>query len=595
MRITYKSLLIGCIVSVLAFTSCNDSFMDRFPETDITDKVFFSNPKDLETYTNGLYGNIITPSYSDVVSDNINSTENPDMYKLMRGEITPKTAGQWSWTRLRDINFVIEHAPKATGDRDEINHFIGVARLFRAYHYYGKVKTYSDVPWYSRTLKTTDDDLLYKTQDSRVLVVDSIMADLDFAVKHIKDYDSKTRLTKWSALALQSRIALNEGTYRNYHDELGLKDGNKFIQLARDAAKSVIESGKFSIYTTKTTLEAYQSLFVSHDLSRNSEIIMYDAYDKSMGRFNNSQVMYNYYYGLSRDLMEDYLALKDGKAVTFQQIAGYDKKKVNEVFENRDPRFGYTFMQPGHVRAGEPRPTIAKLGLGGYIQVKFDPLSYDQLGWNNSYTDLPIIRLGEVCLIYAEARAELGELTQSDLDLTINKLRDRVSMPKMNLSEIMANIDPVQTQRYPNVTGAQAGAIFEIRRERRIELACEGFRKDDLFRWKAGQRIAKEYEGIYIDKLGYQDLTGDGEPDVAIVATKADADNIPQSDKDKYKLVIYVLEGNTFYLSEGNSGFIKLTAFRDKFKFEEPKHYYWPLDEKDIQVNTNLVQNSFWK
>ena len=589
----YKIGLLGAFAVTLF--SCNDSFMDRYPTTSITDKVFFSNVKDLETYTNGLYG-IIGSSYSDVVSDNANSNEDPSLYKLLRGEITEKNAGKWGWTTLREINFLIENAHKAVGDKSEIDHYIGIARLFRAYHYYGKVKTYSDVPWYSTTLKTTDTELLYKTQDSRKLVVDSIMSDLDFAVKTIKDSDSKTRLTKWSALAIQARIALNEGTFRKYHPELELTDGDRFLEIARTASKEIIEKGsRFSLYTEKKELEPYRALFISQDLSRNPEIIMYEAYSKTLSRFHNAQAMFNNYHGLSRDLQEDYLVLQDGKAIPFHKVAGYDKMSFIDVFRNRDPRMGYTFMQPGYKRAGENIPSLGKLGLGGYPQVKYDPLTYDQIDWNKSYTDLPVIRLGEVYLIYAEACAELGTLTQNDLDLTINKLRARVSMPSMELGEVLSDIDPKQELRYPNVTGSMKGAILEIRRERRVELACEGFRKDDLFRWKAGQQLALPFEGIYVDKLGYMDLTGDGLPNIAIVATQEDADKIPEADKSKYKLTIYVLKGNTFYLSEGDHGFIRMTAHKDKFTFIEPKYYYWPLDEQDILVNKSLKQNKYWQ
>lgn len=593
-----KTILLGC--STIALSSCNDSFMDRYPETSITPQVFFSNVQDLETYTNGLYGTIGS-SYSDAVSDNANTNESSSFYELMRGEITPKNSGQWDWEDLREINFFIEHYHTAVGLPADINHYLGIARIFRAHHYYGKVKSYSEVPWFSRTLQTTDNELLYKAQDSRELVVDSIMQDLEFGVNHVKDTDSKTRMTKWSALATQARIALNEGTFRKYHDELGLKDADRFLKIARDAAKAIIESGKFSIYMEKTNKHPYQALFTSLDLSRNPEMIMYEEYDKAMGHFHNAQAMFNTYNSLSRDLQEDYLALdKDGKAVFFQDVPGHDKMGFIEVFKNRDPRLNFTFMQPGFIRAGEKQATLPKLALGGFPQVKFDPESYDQIGWNKSYTDLPVFRLAEIYLIYAEARAELGELTQDDLDMTINKLRQRVEMPGMLLGDIQTKIDPMQETRYPNVTGAMKGAIYEIRRERRVELACEGLRKDDVYRWKAGKRLAMEFEGIYIDKLGYIDLTGDGLPNIALVATKADAEKIPEEDKVNYKLSVYALEGNTFYLSEGDHGYIRMISQKGKFKFIEPKYYYWPISEEDITTSelngtATLLQNKYWK
>lgn len=100
--------------------------------------------------------------------------------------------------------------------------------MFRAILYYSKVKDYSDVPWYSCDLQTTDIDLLYKPQDPRTLVVDSIMADLDYAVHNMKDSYSTTVIYRNVALAIQARIALHEGTFRKYHPELNLDDGDRF-------------------------------------------------------------------------------------------------------------------------------------------------------------------------------------------------------------------------------------------------------------------------------------------------------------------------------------------------------------------------------
>ncbi|MGL4328543.1 MAG: RagB/SusD family nutrient uptake outer membrane protein, partial [Tannerellaceae bacterium] len=153
-----KSIGAGCLLS-LSLTSCNDSFMERYPETSITDKVYFQTVKDLELYTNGLYGGL-GASYNDVVSDNVMYVEDAGIFKMMRGETTPETVGQWSgWSTVRDINFMLEHVGTVQGDQPKIDHYVGLARMFRAIQYYGMVKSYSDLPWYSRTIQTTDEDL----------------------------------------------------------------------------------------------------------------------------------------------------------------------------------------------------------------------------------------------------------------------------------------------------------------------------------------------------------------------------------------------------------------------------------------------------
>lgn len=582
-------------MAMLTMTGCNDSFMDRFPETSITEKVFFKSTGDLEIYTNSMYG-YISASYWDVVSDNCIYTDNSGVYEMMRGEINKVTASRWNFEKIRNVNFMLNRTQEVKGDATEINHYIGLARLFRASLYYSMVKSYSDVPWYSRDLTTADTELLFKTQDPRALVVDSIMADLKFAVTHMKEGASKTRYYKNTALAMQARIALHEGSFRKYHKELELNDAERFLTIAKEASQQIMDTKQYSLFSTpQGGMGAYEAMFCSLDLSQNPEMILFTDYDKSLGRTNNSQSIFDFYHGLSKDLMEDYFAIKDQKAIPFQQIAGYDTKGFLEIFDNRDPRMAQTFMNPGFEKpstSGAYRPGLKR---GGYPQLKFMPRTYDQVGWDKSYTDLPVIRYAEILLINAEAKAELGVFTQADLDATINLTRTRAGISLATLSEWESAIDPVQEKRYSNVNSLQKAAIFEIRRERRIELACEGFRHGDLMRWSCGNLLEKAPEGSYISGLGYHDVTGDGQPDIAVVATQADRDAIPEEDKNKYNLTVEVLEGNSIELSEGNKGFIQLVVQKNRFKFVEPKYYYYPMNQEDLKDNENLVQNKYWR
>lgn len=357
-----------------------------------------------------------------------------------------------------------------------------------------------------------------------------------------------------------------------------------------------MDSGEYELSTAKSgEIEAYEALFCSQDLSSNKEMIFYEDYSKELGRAHNAGgALFDWASSLSRDLMEDYWVIEDGKTKAFQEVPDYDKKTFVEVFENRDPRMRQTFMAPGFIRVTESEPHRQKLTLGGYPQVKFCPRTVDQIPWDCAYTDLPVIRYAEVLLMYAEAKAELGELTQEDIDMSINLIRDRVGVPRASLGEWLSKIDPVQVKHYPNVSSSQKGAVLEVRRERRIELACEGFRFDDLMRWGCGKQMAMVPEGIYIDKLGYMDLTGDGKPDYAIVATQADADAIPQADKEKYKLQVEILEGNTIGLTGGDKGYIRMVSQVGRWTFIEPKYYYSPIATQDIVYNPNLVQNKYW-
>lgn len=586
----YKIYGIGLLS--LALASCNDDFMDRFPESDVTNETFFANTTDLESYSNVFYKDLTVP-LNDVLSDNISiyGDEN-DLQNLMVGNLTPQTIKEWDWKNIRKYNFLLENVHKVKGEAAKINHFVGITRMFRAIDYYDKVKKYNAVPWYSRTLSVNDDELLYKSQDERTLVVDSIMADLAFAARHVESGVSKTRITKAAALAIQARIALHEGTFRKYHTELKLSDGDKFLEVAAKACEEILNMSAYSLHPV------YGDLFNTSDLSKNPEIILFRDYDLGKEIFNNTKIVFDYSYGLSQDLMDSYLYIDEkGQTKPFTSLTDYRTKSYTEIFENRDPRLKASVCYPGYIKGGETKPYLITPDRGGYIQSKYAPTSIDQWSWATSYIDIPLIRLAEIYLIYAEAKAELGTLTQSDLDNTVNKLRERVGMPTLNIAQANATIDPVLAEQYPNVA-SNKGIIYELRRERRVELACEGFRFDDVNRWKVGKLFAKQMEGFYVPALGPLDVTGDGVPDIAILAKASDKASLPEDLQNT--LALYFLENENgtkanYYLSEGTKGHIMFEAQRSLVReFIEPKYYYRPMSQQDRKINPNLNETIFW-
>lgn len=586
----YKIYGIGLLS--LALASCNDDFMDRFPESDVTNETFFANTTDLESYSNVFYKDLTVP-LNDVLSDNISiyGDEN-DLQNLMVGNLTPQTIKEWDWKNIRKYNFLLENVHKVKGEAAKINHFVGITRMFRAIDYYDKVKKYNAVPWYSRTLNVNDEDLLYKPQDERTLVVDSIMADLAFAAEHVETGVSKTRITKATALAMQARIALHEGTFRKYHTELELSDGNKYLEVAAKACEEILKMSGYSLNPV------YGDLFNTSDLSKNPEVILFRDYDLGKEIFNNTKIVFDYSYGLSQDLMDSYLYIDEkGQAKPFTSLTDYRTKSYTEIFENRDPRLKASVCYPGYIKGGETKPYLITPDRGGYIQSKYAPTSIDQWSWATSYIDIPLIRLAEIYLIYAEAKAELGTLTQSDLDNTVNKLRERVGMPTLNIAQANATIDPVLAEQYPNVA-SNKGIIYELRRERRVELACEGFRFDDVNRWKVGKLFAKQMEGFYVPALGPLDVTGDGVPDIAILAKASDKASLPEDLQNT--LALYFLENENgtkanYYLSESTKGHIMFEAQRSLVReFIEPKYYYRPMSQQDRKINPNLNETIFW-
>lgn len=589
----------------LLCTACNDSFLDRFPEDAVSEKNFFKTVSDLETYTNSLYN--WGASTSDGVCDNIITSEASGVFDRMNGLIRIEEVGTWSWSSLRNINFFLARTNQASGDEARINHFIGLGRLYRAKDYYSRVQRWSDVPWYDHDLQTTDEENLYKSQDPRSFVVEKILEDLQFAVDNMQDESGKTKIGKAVALAEQARIALNEGTFRKYHPELKLNDYDTFLQLAVKATEAIMTNYDYKISTEMNgAMPPYRALFSSLSLSTNPEIILMADYDKSIGRKYHIGTLMNYNSSLSRDLMEDYLVkIDENTAVPFTSIPGYETMTVKEVYENRDPRMAETFMPMGWTKDGDLKPTRQKMEMGGYPQIKFCmDTPKDMWGWGEAYNDLPIIRYATILLINAEAKAELGILTQSDVDNTINQLRRRVHMPDAQLSDWLAYPDPVQMNRYKNIKSSQAAAVAEIRRERRIELACEGVRYNDLMRWGCGKLLEKVQQGAYIPGYGYYDTNGDGIEDVGFFANKADANaaKAALSDEAKGNVSDITFEdsdlGKSILLSEGDHGYIMRKIQVDYanagWEWKEPRYYYDPIADDDIEYNPNLYQNPFW-
>ena len=584
------------IFLLTVFGCVNDDFLDRYPQTSITEKKFFNNITDLETYTNGFYSYLSASTRDYSTDDQTRYSEGDALASKLKGTTTVANVSDWwSWTRLRNINYFLEKYKKAKGSEADINHYVGMARYFRARFYISKLGTFGKAPWYGKTLKTSDEDLLYKGHDTRDFVAKKIVEDLQYAIANMKDNLARDRVSKWAALAELARYALIEASMRKYHSYLNLSDANTYYDLAIKASKDIMDSGKFSIYSTGKPDEDYNNLFKQEDYSSNNEVILQLDRDQEL-EVTHQVVVYNY-WGLSKTLADSYL-MTDGTKFTEQP--GFDKKTYATVFDNRDPRMKQTFMYPGYMF---PQPNtelkdrdsmIIKATYGGYTQQKFLHDNKDNSQWS-APTDQAVYRYAEILLIHAEAKAERGTLTQADIDATIKLIRDRVKMPNMNMVAANFKPDAVQENYYPNVTGANKGVILEIRRERRVELACEGFRYRDMVRWACGATLARAQVGMYVPGYGAYDVTGDGKEDIAILEKSDDKASLPVPDAIKNNLVVYAVNGGSFSLSQGDKGFIQMNADRDNPKsFIEPKYYYYPIKQNHLVLNPKLTQPHGW-
>lgn len=589
---------LAALLACLASTSCNDSFMDRQPQTEIGADSYFNTEQDLKMYCYNLYDFPNFNNYTaDAGTDNQATTDVVEVKNMMistNANSTTVSAG-WDWGKLRTINLFLDNCGKAAVADDVLAHYRGVARFFRARFYMDKVKRFSDVPWYEKTL-TTADEGLYKPRDPRDAVVRKIFEDYQFAAEHVKSKQETGAVDKWVVLTYMARHALYEGTYRKYHKELDLQSSaDTYLKMAADISLRIMDEGGFSIYTTGDAGKDYYTLFESPDLSTNPEIILATYFDRKIKGNGFWAFMFgNYIPCPTKDLVQSYL-MKDGSYYSAQP--GYETKQFVEEFQNRDPRMWQTLAWPGweliNTMTYAPGAGIYVQNLNknfsGYHQIKGFINNKDEdyyLG-----IDYPALRYAEVLLTYAEARAELGELTQGDLDKTVNLLRARAGIPALKLNP---TADPAMQKAFPDIPST----LQEIRRERRVELALEGFRYDDLMRWKAGKLLEKEPEGLYFPSLGKFDLTGDGVEDIYLIPSSQD---IPaEADKESnllgIKLVYYkagTIDDNnaTVYLAEGTKG--NILTIKDMGTFREPKFYYRPVPRHETELNPALAPQLF--
>jgi hypothetical protein len=430
---------------------------------------------------------------------------------------------------------------------------------------------------------TTNSEELMLPRISRKIVVDSILADLDLAISYLRDVRvaDPFRINKQVAVLLKARVCLYEGTWEKYHkdDVFGVSgsDGTTYIQKASETAKQLMDMNTYHIYKGPAGQE-YQSLFNQLDYSGNPEVLLWKRFDLSLQITNNvsrSLSAGGGNTGATKSLVDGYLCT-DGKPISVSSIfKGYGS--LTDEFTNRDPRLVQTIYKKGDFQ------TVNGPG-GAFLQYGNPPLDANgpfrsttgyglRKGINNEYTQQTaenigttgsiIFRYAEALLIYAEAKAEMGTFTQADADISINLLRDRVNMPHLDVNNITA--DP--NWNFPTLSPI----INEIRRERRVEMAFEGTRWDDLARWKADRLIVnKRPKGV---KYIGSDLEG------------------------AYKNS----QGNST-ITVGVNLFVDNNGFVDPYKnflpngygFDPKRDYLSPIPSDEITLNPNLGQNPGW-
>lgn len=589
-KITYillaLPLLIGCD-------------LDRTPLDALAPENTFNNKEELETATNGFYS--MLPNAEDLYGETADLVVPTTLTNEVLGIRTvPATGGGWSWRVLSDINTYLIYSARCK-DANVRAEYDGVARFFRAYFYFEKVKRFGEVPWFDTPLTSTD-DRLYQGRTDRNTLLDNMLADIDYAAQHLPAATNVYKITKWTALAMKSRMALFEGTFRKYH---GIAGYERYLQLAADAAKDFMDNSPYTIYKEGNT--PYMNLFASKNAIK-SEVIMALNYNiglnivHDLNRFFTSDGAKP---GLNKKIVDCYL-MYDG--TRFTDKADYQTMGFYDEMQGRDPRLAQTIVTPGYKRIGGTDVLSPSFSAAttGYQIIKGVTTPADD-AWHKSQNDFPLFRAAEVYLNYAEAKAELGTLTQADLDASILKIRQRVGMPGIDMAAANATPDPYLSNEetgYPNVTGANKGVILEIRRERTIELLCEGFRYYDLIRWKAGKVFEKQFKGMYFGPIDTNkqftvcDMNGNAVNDALDICIYS-SETIPsKTDYPELKdITVFLKLGENLFLENGMSGGnVIVHDIKTRTRtWNEDRDYLYPIPQSQITLYGGaLKQNPGW-
>lgn len=593
---TYRNFIV--LLAFTALVSCDD-FLTKGDPHAIDAISYFSNESDLEAYTNGFLQTMIPTALSIATGDQrADCMAWRGEWQYLTDNYDANDQSGWSisdWEDLRNINYFLANFRRASVSEELLDHYEGVARFWRAYFYWNKVKTFGAVPYYDSELDSADMEALYKARDSREYVMEKVLEDISFACENcISNSElevNSVRITKYIALAMKARICLYEGTYRKYHSTdpstgqaWTADESTLYLRECISACEELISEGKYSLVSTGDVATRYRSLFISESVLT-QEVIWARVYSSSL---NATHILNTYFtnqqygsYSLTKQFVNTYLNL-DGSR--FTDMAGYETVGFENEFDGRDYRLSQSVRYPGYTRLNERGVEQAYAPDFGYSVTGYHPIKWtiDDVTMDSNTspcgTCIPIIRYAEILLAYAEAKAELGEFDSSIWDMTIRLLRERSGVDGGMPSEA----DVYMQEYFLNTVTDMY--LLEIRRERGIELLLENVRWDDVMRWAMGSLLERPWYGVYVGEMDkVYDLDGDGTGDVCFVAST------PETTQTG---VTYVVIGNDFLLTEGTSGY--LNCYVNMNRSWDDKKYVRPIPTSALNDNPALGQNPGW-
>ncbi len=589
MKINLNILSAGLLLATaVSFSSCDD-FLTRDPQDTVTDvPSFWNNEENLRTSFLDYY-TYFFPGYrsSWERADNFAETnvadwtdDNAQEVATLFTKVAPTTdAYNWNFEKIRNMNLLLSRIQSSTLGEEAKNHWSGVARLFRAMEYAKLVQKFGDVPYYDAVVGSTDNEQLYRARDPRTTVMDKVNEDLAFACANIRVNDSTKGLTVNRAVAqgFASRIMLFEGTWQKYHANNTAKAA-EYLKAAKDYAAALMQTNAYSI------APSYKSLTTSEDLAGNPEIIMYRSYVEnvvmhSLMSFQNTEMEMS---SPSRSFIDAFLT-KNGLPIHQAGNTDYKGKEFAKEIQNRDPRLADNIDEESGLRLNGVAAVYAASGYYANRYVNKDLINKPGGMSSTNTTDAPVMKLNEVMLNYIEAAAELADLgqytlTQADFDKTINAIRDRQStqMPHVTLAGNALKVNGVEIND-PDRDATVTPILWEIRRERRVELAYEGLRFNDLRRW---------------GKLEYADMVKNKKLNMGAWINKAD---YPENADALAKITLCDENGN---IVTGNEGYIMPITEVAKMRQMADKDYLYPIPVDQITMyethGFKLTQNPGW-
>lgn len=505
-----KKYSIILLIITLSVGGCND-FLTRPPLTVETDATYWTNENNVRFFANGFYSNYFTGYNTgfawDYAPGNTGGGYNFADDFANAGPQTPfdaqapatlaataeevymqsKYSGpRWNFAWVRKANLMLDrvNGMQSILKGDAYPHWSAVARFFRGYEYSRLVEVFGDVPYYNHVLSDADVASMYKDRDDRGLVMDSVYNDFDYVLNNMRLYDGNVQyLNRYIAAGFISRFMLFEGTWQKYHNGDNTRSA-KYLQLAVQAGDFVINSGKWKFTSD------FRSLFGSPSgtLVNNPEILLSRTYSTSLSVTHSVASYANLSelqpYGANLDLIKSFIAI-DGQPYKSSGVANATNLDIASLIQTRDPRFEASFWKQPNGNSATLLycdKFIDRTGPKDYATGVSVPAQYQS---NTNNNDAPVMRLAEVALNWVEAKAELGTVTQADLDASINAIRNR-PLDATATANGVKKTAPLSLAAIPDDPDRDADVpalLWEIRRERRMEFVFEHTRLLDIKRW----------------------------------------------------------------------------------------------------------------